>query len=151
MRRAIPHVAVLAVIAMLALSQPAAASRANGPAQRAAAVAYFQFDTPPGSGRFVFKLTDPAKIREARNILSGVQKDRIHVVGKIVKRPASYNSPWRYHLDPASISFFGNAVEVCDATIRYVEDHLNEAGGSFLPGLTWCPWTSRLLREVPAL
>jgi hypothetical protein len=150
MRHAIPKVAVLAVVAMLALSQPAAATGTNGPAQRAAAVAYFQFSTPPGSERFVFKLTDPAKIKEARDILRGVQKDRIHVAGKIVKRAVSYNPPWRYHLDPASISFFANSVEVCDATIRYVEDHLDQAGGSFLPSLTWCPWTSRLLREVPA-
>lgn len=150
MRRVIPNVAVLAVVAMLALSQPAAATGPNGPAQQAASVAYFQFYTPPGSERFVFQLTDPAKIKEARDILRGVQQQRIHVAGKIVKRPASYNPPWRYHLDPGSISFFGNAVEACDATIRYVEDHLDEAGGSFLPGLTWCPWTSRLLREVPA-
>ncbi|WP_433227073.1 hypothetical protein [Microtetraspora malaysiensis] len=40
-------------------------------------------------------------------------------------------------------------LRVCDATIPYVEDHLDEAGGAFLPGLVWCPWSSRLVREVP--
>jgi hypothetical protein len=30
----------------------------------------------------------------------------------------------------------------------YVEDHLSEAGGSFLPGNRWCPWSSVLTKEV---
>jgi hypothetical protein len=48
------------------------------------------------------------------------------------------------------VRFFEVAIEVCDATMPYVEDHLDEVGGAFLPGGYWCPWTSRLTREVPA-
>lgn len=33
--------------------------------------AYFEFDYPPAPDRFVFQLTDPATIQEARDILSG--------------------------------------------------------------------------------
>jgi hypothetical protein len=40
------------------------------------------------------------------------------------------------------------AIEVCDANMMYVEDHLDEAGGAFLPGNHWCPWDSRVTREV---
>jgi hypothetical protein len=97
---------------------------------------------------FVFELTDPAKIAEAQAILSGKETFKVHVMGKIVKSRKPYNPHWDYHLDPASISFFAMAIEVCDADMRYVQDHLDEVGGAFLPGFVWCPWNSRLLREV---
>jgi hypothetical protein len=109
--------------------------------------AYFQFDYPPYPDTFIFKLTDPAKIQEARDILSG-QPPNHHVMGTIMKAPADYNPPWSYQLDPASITFFSSAIEVCDATIQYVEEHLAQVGGSFLPGSIWCPWGSRLIAEV---
>jgi hypothetical protein len=96
----------------------------------------------------VIKLTDPERIQEARDIISGREKEKVHVTGIIVKSPAAYNPGWRFHYDPASISFFAFAVEVCDATITYVAEHLDEVGGAFLPGNRWCPWSSRLLKEV---
>src|SRR5690348_9783958 len=97
------------------------------------AEAYFAFQCLPASQEFVFKLTEDAKIEEARKILRGEQKDKIHVIGRLVKRPASYNPGWSYHMDPATISFFEMAIEVCDASPTYVEDHLDEACGAFLP------------------
>jgi hypothetical protein len=111
------------------------------------AEAYFQFDYPPNPATFIFRLTDPDKIQEARDILSGQRPSR-HVMGTIVKVPVSYNPPWSYHLDPSSITFFDFAIEVCDAAIQQVELHLDEACGSFLPGCRWCPWGSRLIAEV---
>ncbi len=63
-----------------------------------------------------------------------------------MKEPADYNPLWSYHLHPDSIDFFEYEIEVCDATIQYVEDHLNEVGGSFLPNNFWCPWCSRLIK-----
>jgi hypothetical protein len=114
----------------------------------AATPARFVFEDISASGQFVIELTDESKIQEARNILNGTQKDKTHVLGKIIKRPAPYNSKWSYQLDPASISFFMVAIEVCDASISYVEDHLDEAGGAFLPGAYWCPWNSRLVKEI---
>lgn len=110
--------------------------------------AFFTFDTLPAEGTFIIKLTDPDKIKHARDILSGNETKAIHVIGKIVKEPVPYNPNWSFHLDPDSISFFESALEVCDATIEQVEDHLDEACGSFLPDCTWCPWSSRLVKEV---
>ncbi|WP_442948058.1 BP74-related protein [Nostoc sp.] len=49
---------------------------------------------------------------------------------------------------PSTISFFPMAIEVCDATTNYVNDHLDEVGGAFLPGLFWCPWSSQLVKEI---
>lgn len=111
------------------------------------AEAYFVFND--GKDDFVFKLTDPARIQEARDILSGKENAKKHVMGLVVTRRADYNRAWHYHLDPASVSFFQTAIEVCDSTARFVEDHLAEVGGSFLPGNRWCPWSSKLVREIP--
>lgn len=143
MRRITPKVAALVAIAMLALAAPAQAQQA------AATEAYFEFIDITRSTA-VLKLTDAAKIQHARALVNGITTDRPHVLGRIVKRTAPYNPRWTYHYDPETIDFFDFAIEVCDATIPYVEDHLDEAGGAFLPGLIWCPWTSRLVREVPA-
>ncbi len=40
---------------------------------------------------FVFKLTDPERIRKARDILSGRENHAKHVSGVIVKEPVDYN------------------------------------------------------------
>jgi hypothetical protein len=112
--------------------------------------AYFEFITPPDpdTTTFTIKLTDAEQIAHARRILSGKETPARHVSGIIVKTPAPYNPPWKFHLSPESIHFFEVATEVCDATIQYVADHLAEVGGAFLPGNRWCPWSSQLVREV---
>ena len=112
------------------------------------AKAFFMFDYPPSKETFIFKLTDPVRIQEARDILNGKQKDKTQVTGLIVRKHVSYNPPWNYYLKPGSISFSGASIEVCDASISYVEEHLDEVGGSFLPDHQWCPWGSRLVKEV---
>ncbi|MER5325286.1 BP74-related protein [Streptosporangium roseum] len=149
MRRITPKVAALAAVTMLALATPAQAQPADTAHHSADTAAYFEF-TDITQEKAVLKLTDPAKIQHARDLISGATTDEPHVIGRIVKRPAPYNRPWSYHYNPDTIDFFDQAFEVCDATIPYVEEHLDEAGGPFLPGLIWCPWTSRLVREVSA-
>ncbi|MFI6732859.1 calmodulin-binding protein [Nonomuraea sp. NPDC050451] len=134
--------AVLAAVAMLVVTAPA-------PAQ-AAPAAYFEITDITGE-RFVIELTDPWKIQHARDLINGTTRDRPHVIGRILPHGAYYNPRWSYHLRPETIDFFDYGIEVCDATIPYVEDHLDEAGGAFLPGYVWCPWTSRLQRELSAV
>ncbi len=97
---------------------------------------------------FTILLTDAAKIQEARDIVQGVQTDAVSVLGTVVKTSVFYNPQWSYHLAPESVEFFENAVEVCDAHPQYVEEHLDEVCGAFLPGCTWCPWTSVVVEEV---
>lgn len=114
------------------------------------AEAYFAVDTHGAPEPFVIKLTKDADIQHARDLLSGKDPSSPHIMGKIVKRPADYNPAWSFHIDPATLSFFEMAIEVCDATTQYVEDHLDEACGAFLPGCVWCPWSSRLTKEIKA-
>ncbi len=99
---------------------------------------------------FVIELRDHGKIEHARRILSGEETELVHVQGKVVKEAAPYNPDWSYHLDPNSIEFFSNSVEVCDASICFVEENLDDVGGSTLPGSHWCPWSSRLVEEIKA-
>ncbi len=113
------------------------------------AEAYFKFDTPPAPETFIIKLTDPGKIDRAKAILDGGEKEAVHVTGVIVKEPASYNDSWSFHLEPESIEFFDVSTEACDSSIQGVEDNLDEVGGAFLPDNRWCPWNSRLIREIP--
>ena len=110
-------------------------------------VAHFAF-RQRNDREFIFRLTDEDLIAHARRIVSGKEECEVHVMGRIVKRPAPYNPDWSYHLDPSTIRFFQVAIEVCDADMSYVEDHLDEACGPFLPGCVWCPWSSRVVREV---
>jgi hypothetical protein len=112
------------------------------------ATAYFAFMQEPDQ-EFVFELRDDEKIAHARRIVSGEEKDRVHVRGRIIKRPMPYNPRWNFHLEPDTIDFFEQSIEVCDANMQYVEDHLDEACGAFLPGCHWCPWNSKVVRELP--
>jgi hypothetical protein len=130
---------------VLSLRSPSALSGA--PDQDLPSQAYFQFHYPPDPETFIVELDDPALISAARAILAGDQPNRA-VMGVIRKQPAPYNHPWSFHLDPASIRFFTNAIEVCDASIAYVEAHLDEVCGAFLPGCEWCPWGARLTTEI---
>ena len=109
--------------------------------QGATPEAYFVFDDPPSTETFVFKLTDAQRIQEARDILA--TSARRMVAGMIIKQPVYYNSTWSYHLDPKTIGFPQSAVELCDAGMRYLEENLDSAYTG------WCPWNSRLLREIP--
>ncbi|MGW2683569.1 BP74-related protein [Streptomyces sp. NPDC001414] len=153
MRRVFTKAAGLAAVGMLAFAtaQPAQADALSSRPGRTAAEspAYFVM-TDITREEFVVKLTKSRDIEHARELISGKTTDRPHLFTRILKRTAAYNPRWSYSNNPDSTEFFDQAFEVCDATIPYVEDHLDEAGGAFLPGLVWCDWTSRLVREVPA-
>lgn len=110
--------------------------------------AYFIFNQPPTTNTFIFKLTNSIEIQHARNILSKTETTRIHIGGTIIKQPIDYNTPWSYHLDPSTIYFFQFSMEICDAHMTYIEEHLDEVGDSFLPNNIWCPWSSILIREL---
>jgi hypothetical protein len=110
-------------------------------------MALFVF-TDSSEKEFIIRLTSDERIAEARRILAGEEKSAVHVMGSVRKQRADYNPGWSFHLDPDSVTFFALAVEVCDASMTYVEDHLDEACGEFLPGCVWCPWSSKLTREI---
>jgi hypothetical protein len=102
--------------------------------------AYFEFRVSPRPETFVFKLTNPTTIQQARDILTtGNQKI---VLGTIIKQPVYYNPPWSFHFDPQTIGFTDGAIELCDSSIQGIEGNVD---GAYT---TWCPWATELLREV---
>lgn len=103
---------------------------------------------PRHSREFIFELTDDKLIKHARAFLAGTADYEGHVGGRIVKKKAGYNPEFSFHLDPSTIYFFDTEIEVRDAEPQYVEDHVDEVGGAFLPGNQWAPWASRLIREI---
>ena len=155
MRRMFTRIGSVAAIAMLSvtLAQPTMAAPVQThsvAAQRSVdRPAYFEM-TDYSRQIFVIKLTNDEDIQHARDLLSGATDERPHLLGRIDKRTAPYNPRYDFHVDPATAGFFDHAIEVCDATIPYVNDHIDEVGGAFLPGRVWCDWSSRLVREIPA-
>jgi hypothetical protein len=98
---------------------------------------------------FVVRITNLLTIATARGELTKTAGFLI-VSGTVVKQHADWNPNWSFYLAPGSIFFGEYFIEVCDASVTYLETHLQEAGGSFLPNLQWCPWGSRILSEVGA-
>jgi hypothetical protein len=112
---------------------------------------YFAFDQESPGGEmneFVFEILDPMRIIEAREILGNPNNLKRHVQGTIVPGKKSYNPNWSFHLDPETIRFFEMSMEVCDANVTWVEEHLDEIGDTALPGMHWCPWSSNIGREI---
>lgn len=142
--------AALATAGAVGLAAAPATAAALPHRAEATAPAYFVMTDVTGE-QFIVKMTDQEDIDHARALLEGRTHDLPHILGRIVKRPAEWNGKWSYHYDPASITFFDVSIEVCDASMTYVEQHLDEAGGAFLPGVWWCPWSSRLVRELPTV
>jgi hypothetical protein len=108
-------------------------------AQSSSVEAYFEFRDNHNS-TFVFKLTDPATIQQARDILrTGAQKI---ANGIIIKQPVYYNPQWSFHYDPKALGFADATIEACQSTIQGIENNLDGA----LP--YFCP-TTTLIRELP--
>jgi hypothetical protein len=110
---------------------------------------------PSGCGSpndFVVALSRPKQIRMAKQILSGKVTDQVHVQGMIVAQPAAYNSPWKFHLAPNSISFFTFGHPLCwGFSTTEVDGNLDKIGTpNFLPTKQWCPRGYRLSEEVHA-
>lgn len=136
-------------IGALALSAIGCIRRSHAAeSMRKEGAAYFKFHIPTYPDTFIFELNDPALIGHARAVLSGAETERIRVGGIIDKTTASYNAQWGFHLKPESIYFFENSAEVCDATIRGIQEQLTHVCGAFLSDCRWCPWGSQLIEEV---
>jgi hypothetical protein len=104
---------------------------------------YFVVGFPTlAEGRFVIALDNPKTIEQARAAITDPDNNPSSVMGILSKEPAPYNPPWSYHLEPSTIELFDTAIEVCDASPEYVEEHLEEAC------CRWCPWSSQVVGEL---
>ena len=103
--------------------------------------AYFVLKQSPNNSTFIFKLTDPTKIQEARNIIA-THAQKI-VGGTIIKQGVYYNPNWHFHFDPRTISFADVGIELCDAAMEGIEADIDNAW------TTWCPWNGVVVLASP--
>ncbi len=102
--------------------------------------AYFCVRDATGDS-FVLRLDDQAKIDHARDVVRGIELERIHPATATMGGPISWNPGWQFHIPPEAVYFFDQALEICDASIAAVDQ-----GGP--PASTWCPWTSEIFIEL---
>lgn len=116
---------------------------------------YFSFVSYAGSPKidaneFIVEITDAAVAKRfSEMVRNQALQPQVAFSGQVVAGRAPYNEGWAFHVDPSSIRVGdGSHIEVCAATPEYVEEHLAEVGGSFLPGHFWCSWDLHIAREV---
>jgi hypothetical protein len=63
------------------------------------------------------------------------------VAGRIVRGNGGFNTPWSWHLDPASIEVPDAAIELCDGRPSMVEEDLDYWADTVH---TYCPWAARV-------
>jgi SH3-like domain-containing protein len=96
---------------------------------------YVMIDDPNES--FIVKMTNSATIQQALDDLNGQR--RLIVSGIVNSDNGGFNSPWSWHLDPATVILGESFIELCDARPSYVETHLVEWLGQ-----RYCPWGARV-------
>lgn len=119
----------------------------NGPSSEGADATAF------GPHEFVIAVNNEKWINQIEKILEYRVRpgEPVHILGKVVRGRVPYNEEYAFHLDPDSIELFFSQTEQCDATAFEVEEHLELAGvpdSGFLHEGIWCPWSSRLVREI---
>ena len=89
-------------------------------------------------GTYKIELITPEQIQHVKDLMAGSEEGRIPV-GKIVRDDPSVNEPWSWHIDPETLEFADNTIEVCDGLPEYVEDRT-------LTSDTYCPWSAVPIR-----
>lgn len=123
-------VAVAAGCLSACAAQPAPPPETGAP--EAASIAVFEVR----GETFAVELATPELVEHAERILAGETRDVIPM-GTIVYDDAGVNAPWSWHLDPATIEFAFNAIEVCDGLPSHVEEQVVTSD-------VYCPWSAVL-------
>ena len=63
------------------------------------------------------------------------------VAGRIVRGDGGFNTPWSWHLDPASIQVPQVSIELCDGRPSMVQDDLDYWVDTVR---MYCPWSARV-------
>ncbi|CAN5313193.1 hypothetical protein BH09ACT5_BH09ACT5_00870 [soil metagenome] len=85
-------------------------------------------------GTYKVELATPEQIQHVKDLMAGSEEGRIPV-GTIVRGDASVNAPWSWHIDPKTLQFADQTIEVCDGLPDYVED-------GTLTSDVYCPWSA---------
>lgn len=117
---------------LLAASIAIASIALTGCAASGPTVATFEV---AGQGTYKIELATPELIQHVKDLKSGKTEDGRIPVGQIVRNDPSVNAPWSWHIDPATLEFADQTIEVCDGLPEYVED-------GTLTSDVYCPWNA---------
>jgi hypothetical protein len=110
------------------------------------------FEMDADGDRFIFRSSIPATIAQIRAILAGTSATNINnarIEGEIIAGTQPYNPNWAFHLKESSIAVFTGTDFSCDSSAKVINRNLPNIGSpNFLFDRTWCPNTSKLIREV---
>ena len=56
----------------------------------------------------------------------------------MVRDSAGVNAPWSWHIDPSTLEFADQTIEVCDGLPSYVED-------GTVTSDYYCPWSAKIV------
>jgi hypothetical protein len=91
-----------------------------------------------GEQTYKIQLVTQDQIDHVKALLAGSEEGRIPN-GKVVRDDASVNSPWSWHIDPNTLEFADQTIEVCDGLPEYVEDHTVTSD-------YYCPWSAKVIK-----
>ncbi len=112
----------------------ACTSSAAPPSQTEGVIVTFRV---AGTEQYKIRLTDPADIKIARQLLAGEEAPRIPN-GVVVRGAADVNVGYSWHIDPQSVEFADVATEVCDGLPTDVEKGL-------ITSDRYCPWSAEVI------
>ena len=90
-----------------------------------------------GSETYKIELATPELVQHAQDLLDGKQVAAIPL-GDVVRDDPGANAPWSWHIDPASLQFADQTIEVCDGLPSYVEDRT-------VTSEQYCPWSAKVV------
>ena len=91
-----------------------------------------------GQGTYKIELATSELIQHVKDLKSGATEDGRIPVGTIVRDDPGVNAPWSWHIDPATLEFADQTIEVCDGLPEYVEDMT-------LTSDVYCPWSAEVI------
>jgi hypothetical protein len=91
-----------------------------------------------GRETFVLRSTHAETIAQLRDVVAGRRTG--FPIGPLRRGDGGFNAPWSWHLDPEETRLTDVAIEVCDGTPSYVEQHVAD-----FP--SYCPWGARVTAE----
>ena len=90
-----------------------------------------------GGETYKIELATPELIGHAEALLAGEDVAAIPL-GTVVRDDPGPNAPWSWHIDPETLEFADQTIEVCDGLPSYVEDRT-------VTSEQFCPWSAEIV------
>jgi len=100
------------------------------------------------SQHFIVRIYEADAISQARAEVEKTEGPWKIISGVVEKEAVEWNPGWSFHILPETVIFGEIFIGTCSFSIAFLEENLEDVGGSVLPDLRWCPWSSRVLEEL---